>query len=222
MPSNAWLGLVLIATACTADPLIPGQVGGSNGGAGANSSHPVTTGNGGATGQGGTTGVGGTTGTGGTTGDGVDAGGAPCGSTADCAKGQVCTTEDGVCNAPPGCGGGVACPRVCYGNCRHADVTCGAARCGAGTTCCNSSCGVCVAPGAGCTKQVCTPPAGGGACTRDSDCRLEADYCTGCDCRPLATSQSLSPCAGPGVRCLLDPCSVAGTAACVNGYCVIQ
>lgn len=219
MNSNAWLALALIAaaaTACSAEPLMPGPTGGAAG----SSSHPQNTGTAGATGQGGTTGVGGTVGTGGTTGDGIDAG-APCASTSSCAMGQVCTTEDGVCNAPPGCGGGVVCPAVCYGTCRPADIACGAARCGAGTTCCNSSCGVCVAPGGGCTLVLCDPPAGGGACTRDADCRLEADYCTGCDCRALATGQLLPPCSGPGVRCLLDPCGAA-TAACVNGYCVTR
>jgi hypothetical protein len=46
----------------------------------------------------------------------------------------------------------------------------------------------------------------GGACTVDADCRLESDYCLGCDCRALAKEQKLPKCTGPGVRCLLDPC----------------
>lgn len=46
--------------------------------------------------------------------------GAPCMSTASCGKGEVCTTEDGVCNRPPGCGPGMICPAVCYGTCRAA------------------------------------------------------------------------------------------------------
>jgi len=221
MHSNAWLGLLAIAlagaAACSAEPLTPTPMDGSSGG---------TTGKGGTTGAGGTTGVGGnvgSTGTGGAAGGTGDGGvGAPCIGTEACAAGEVCTTEDGVCNPPPGCGPSVTCPAVCFGTCREAtDVVCGAARCAAGSICCNASCGICAAPGSGCTKQLCEPPAGGGACKADGDCRVEADTCTGCDCRPLATGQALPPCAGPGARCLLDPCGGA-TAACVNGYCVIE
>lgn len=49
--------------------------------------------------------------------------GKPCASTESCDQQQVCTTEDGVCNPPPGCGGpNVACPAVCYGECRTASA----------------------------------------------------------------------------------------------------
>jgi hypothetical protein len=149
-------------------------------------------------------------------------GGAPCTSSNACAAGEVCTTEDGDCRTPPGCGVNIACPGVCYGTCRPADssAVCGAARCAAGTVCCNASCGICTAPGAGCTKQLCVPPAGGGACTTDADCRVEADYCTGCDCRPLASAQTVPPCAGPGVRCFADPC-MGKSARCVSGLCAV-
>ena len=92
--------------------------------------------------------------------------GAPCASSGSCAAGEVCTTEDGACNAPPGCGGGLACPAVCYGNCRPAKdgPACGTVRCAAGMVCCNDSCGTCTPPNGGCTKQICVPPAG--ACAR--------------------------------------------------------
>ncbi len=175
------------------------------------------TGGGGAGGQGG-----GGAGTGGSGGAG-GAGGAPCASTSSCAKDEVCTTEDGICRAPPGCSTGVACPAVCYGSCRPAveGPACGPTRCAAGMVCCNSSCGICTAPNAGCTKQICVTPAGGGACTGDADCRVEADYCTGCDCRALATNQSLPPCSGPGVSCFADPC-MGKRARCVNGQCASQ
>jgi hypothetical protein len=149
-------------------------------------------------------------------------GGVPCASTSSCGMGEVCSTENGICNAPPGCSAGVGCPAVCYGTCTPVGdgPSCGAARCAAGMVCCNSSCGICTGPNEGCTKQICVPPAGA-ACMTDADCRVEADYCTGCDCRALATGQSLPPCAGPGVRCLRDPCSDKH-AACVNGACVAQ
>jgi hypothetical protein len=169
------------------------------------------------------TGTGGAAGGGGAGGTAGGAGGAPCPSTSSCAKDEVCTTEDGVCHPPPGCGTGVACPAICYGNCRPAEQgpACGPNRCAAGMVCCNSSCGTCTAPNGGCTQQFCAPPPNSGACTRDADCRVEADYCTGCDCAALATNQSLPPCAGPGVRCLVNPCG-GKTARCVNGQCAAQ
>ena len=164
------------------------------------------------------TGSGGASGSGGMGGS----GGAPCASTSSCAMGEVCTTEDGVCNAPPGCAANVPCPAVCYGTCRSATdgPACGAALCLAGQVCCNSSCGICTGPNEGCTKQICVPPSGG-ACMADADCRVEADYCTGCVCAALTTGQSVPACPGPGVRCLRDPCSGA-KAACVNGACVVR
>ena len=81
-----------------------------------------------------------------------------------------------------------------------------------------TSCGTCTAPNGGCTKQICAPPAG--ACARDADCRLEADYCTGCDCRALATSQKCPSARGPAWRCLVDPCG-SKKAQCVNGACAV-
>jgi hypothetical protein len=150
------------------------------------------------------------------------AGGAPCASTSSCAPGEVCTTEDGDCKAPPGCGPGLACPAVCYGNCRPAKEegpVCGATRCAAGMVCCNPSCGICTPPNGACTQQICNPPSGG-ACKSDADCRLEADYCTGCDCRALAPTQKLPPCSGPGVACFVDPC-LNKKAQCMNGQCAV-
>lgn len=40
-----------------------------------------------------------------------------CASSQSCASGSYCTTEDGVCLSPPGCGPGKFCPAVCYGWC---------------------------------------------------------------------------------------------------------
>jgi hypothetical protein len=61
--------------------------------------------------------------------------------------------------------------------------------------------------------------ANGAACANDGDCRLFADYCTGCDCRALARGESDPTCAGPGVRCFADPC-LQKKAACQKGHCV--
>lgn len=60
-----------------------------------------------------------------------------------------------------------------------------------------------------------------GACQTDADCRLADDYCTGCDCRALGPGQSLSICAGPGVRCFREPCGGL-TARCDNSRCVAR
>jgi len=168
-------------------------------------------------------GGGGGGGTGGAAGGGGAGGHTPCASTASCGKDEVCTTEDGVCKAPPGCGTGVACPAVCYGECRSPNEgpNCGPSKCAVGMVCCNQSCGVCTPPNGGCTTQVCSPPETGGACSRDDDCHLEADYCTGCDCRALAKGETVPRCPGPGVACLVDPCG-RQTARCVNGKCAAQ
>jgi hypothetical protein len=213
------------SVSCPDDPTgAGGAAGGSTGSGGAAGG---STGSGGAGGAaGGSTGSGGAGGAaGGSTGSGGAGGGVPCASTTSCAMGEVCSTVNGICNAPPGCNMGVSCPAVCYGTCIPAAVVdgpvCGATRCAAGKTCCNSSCGICAGPNEGCTQQICVPPADAGACMTDADCRTEADYCTGCDCRALAKGQSLPPCSGPGVRCLRDPCSDK-KAACVNGACVAQ
>jgi len=58
-------------------------------------------------------------------------------------------------------------------------------------------------------------------CTTDADCRVEADYCTGCDCVALSSSESVPACDGPGVKCFADPC-MTKTAACVDGQCVAK
>jgi hypothetical protein len=57
-----------------------------------------------------------------------------------------------------------------------------------------------------------------GWCASDADCRLEDDYCTGCDCRALATSESLPVCASSGVKCTREPCG-GHTAKCVANVC---
>ncbi|HZF55145.1 MAG TPA: hypothetical protein VE093_41120 [Polyangiaceae bacterium] len=58
-------------------------------------------------------------------------------------------------------------------------------------------------------------------CSKDSDCRVEATYCTGCDCVALGPDQQAPECQGPGVQCFNDPC-VARHAVCDNNTCVIE
>ncbi|MBK7585706.1 MAG: hypothetical protein IPI67_36655 [Myxococcales bacterium] len=67
----------------------------------------------------------------------------------------------------------------------------------------------------------CLPKAPAPECQTDADCRLEADYCHGCDCRALSENESVPACDGPGVKCFADPCGFK-TAACVSGQCVAK
>lgn len=144
----------------------------------------------------------------------------PCMSTAQCGTGEVCTTEDGVCNPPPGCGPGVACPAVCYGTCRpKAGTPCGSKTCGPGTVCCNASCGICTPPDGACTQQVCPPPPN--RCKADADCRKFSDYCVGCNCRALSVCQPDPTCPTPGVQCFVDPC-FNKEAFCNAGTCALR
>ncbi len=66
-----------------------------------------------------------------------------------------------------------------------------------------------------------TTDAGGAACKVDADCRLVDDYCTGCDCRALSKTDPDPVCAGPGVRCLAQPC-MGKTAQCQAGKCAVR
>jgi hypothetical protein len=43
--------------------------------------------------------------------------GKACSSSPECAADQHCTTEDGACNRPPGCGPKDICAEVCWGVC---------------------------------------------------------------------------------------------------------
>ena len=114
-----------------------------------------------------------------------------CASTEACAAGLVCSTELGVCDSPPGCGGDTnndfvgACPAVCYGTC---------------------------------VSKV-HPTPGPGLCQTDSDCRIYSDYCGGCNCRAVIPNAGAAlPCTETAVQCLVDPCGQK-MAVCVNGQC---
>lgn len=155
-------------------------------------------------------------------GDPADAVGAPCMSSAQCAKDEVCTTQDGVCNRPPGCTG--ICPAVCYGTCRSATGTgpaCGSKTCPAGQVCCNASCGICTPPGYMCTQQVCPTPPPTSPCKTDDDCRAFSSYCQGCSCRALSVDEKDPICSGNVVYCFVDPCR-GREAYCQAGACALR
>jgi hypothetical protein len=93
-------------------------------------------------------------------------------------------------------------------------VACGNVTCAAGEVCCNESCGICTAPGAGCTKQLCNdsepPPRCGGfagfTCPGFGECIDDpSDDCDpengGADCGGLCTCP---PGAGAAVLCAQD------------------
>jgi hypothetical protein len=148
----------------------------------------------------------------------------------------------------PKCHPGEVCPKyMCRLDCPPGVTPCGDTVCRHGQECCNASCGTCVDPGTMCsqiacdgsgtcvqtamcmigyewstTQCQCVPSAPApGACASDADCRLVDDYCTGCDCRSLSTTDADPVCDGPGVRCFAEPC-LNHTAACVGGQCVVQ
>lgn len=103
-------------------------------------------------------------------------------------------------------------------------AVCGPTRCASDEVCCNESCGICTEPGGFCTQMFCEPSDPGparGVCEVDADCRLFSDYCTGCDCRPLANKDPDPICEGPGVQCLVDPCAQK-VAVCAAGRCVAK
>jgi hypothetical protein len=71
------------------------------------------------------------------------------------------------------------------------ETTCGAITCAAGTTCCNASCGVCVAPGGSCSQEVCEPtPCGPTSCAGGLEC----------------CNSSCGYCVVPGARCTKELC----------------
>ena len=92
----------------------------------------------------------------------------------------------------------------------RAFITCATVRCAAGYECKQRG-----------NHAVCVPQAPAtNRCATDADCRLFSDYCTGCDCRALSTSQPNPTCSGPGVQCFADPC-MNQVALCKAGACVV-
>ena len=84
---------------------------------------------------------------------------------------------------------------------------CGDRHCAVGDVCCNSSCGICVPPGYGCTQQACQRIHGRtGECRNDGDCRTFSNYCDGCSCDALAEGESDPGCLGTTVQCFAEPC----------------
>jgi hypothetical protein len=131
----------------------------------------------------------------------------PCGP-ANCHGGEVCCNEScGICTAPGEMCSDLFCPSASQPHsCPQMQL------CIMGAHWSETQC-KCVAD---------KPTHGPSSCRSDADCRLFADYCTGCDCRALSTKESDPTCPGPSaVRCLADPCATL-TAVCINGSCSAQ
>ncbi len=120
----------------------------------------------------------------------------------------------------PRCRPGEICPMMaCFIECNGPGERCGSHFCPQGQVCCNESCGICTEPFGACTMEYCMPI--GPRCQSDADCYLFSDYCTGCDCRALRTTDLVPTCDGPGVRCLVDPCmGKSATCDLKTGTCV--
>jgi hypothetical protein len=150
-----------------------------------------------------------------------------CASSAECQAGEVCTTEDGVCNPPPpSCSPGDPCFTLCYGTCRpvgseppppgpcrtDADCrtfsdTCTSCRCLALSLC--QADPVCPGPGGQCLTDPCD---GVEAFCSSGTCALRraTELCPTEACGPpLGLPSYLCPdgktVAGPTDRCLLKP-----------------
>jgi hypothetical protein len=84
---------------------------------------------------------------------------------------------------------------------------------------------VCQASGgrAECVPDALSPktPDAGVECRQDSDCRLQADYCGGCNCLALAPGESAPKCSGDEVACFVWPCHDQ-SAHCVAGSCELS
>jgi len=62
----------------------------------------------------------------------------------------------------------------------------------------------------------------GATCAGPGDCRAFSDYCGGCNCVALGTSEADPMCDAEIASCLVDPCS-SHTAACsAGGMCMLQ
>ena len=80
------------------------------------------------------------------------------------------------------------------------NVTCGMATCTTGQSCCNASCGICVATGGGCTQQICTALSWTYTCGRS--------ICVNTDAGATDGGSSLPPCTAD--QKLNGPCPTLG------------
>jgi hypothetical protein len=160
--------------------------------------------------------------------------GAPCMASETCGAGLVCSTAQGVCGRNPRCSKDQACDDACWGTCvkkPEPQARCNtSSQCGAGERCstergeclsCSDDRGV-ICPAV--CFGTCEPkdaPLPAGACKADSDCKLAADYCGGCNCRAVGGGAGAAPACMNPVQCFADPCTNQ-RAVCEAGRCVVR
>ncbi|KAK3309335.1 uncharacterized protein B0T15DRAFT_754 [Chaetomium strumarium] len=139
--------------------------------------------------------------------------GVPCGNNTVCEAGESCCNPScGLCVKP-----GMACTaHICppgpsipvtppdddnnnnnnnnNGTTTTPPTQCGSTQCKPGLECCNPSCGICVEPGKGCTKQLC-PPKKGEPCGK-----------TVCQAGLICCNASCGVCTAPGMACTQHAC----------------
>ncbi len=76
---------------------------------------------------------------------------------------------------------------------------CGPSTCAKAEVCCNASCGICAAPGEGCTRELCLQPidAGSAPVTCGKNTCASGEYCC---------NESCGVCAAPGTGCTRELC----------------
>lgn len=160
---------------------------------------------------------------------GADCGGlCICDAKAKCMAGQTWNADPTVCSCQGGPSADAGAPEAC-----------GKATCAKGEVCCNPSCGTCVAPGKGCTKQLCVDDPGekvfcggiaafkcpgSGQCVDDPD-----DSCDpgkgGADCGGMCVCKGPVPCPSssrwnPSPKvCACEASSTPGGERCGSNTC---
>jgi hypothetical protein len=69
-------------------------------------------------------------------------------------------------------------------------------------------------------RAVCVPVEPAPECRSDKECRLFSNYCDGCACLALSSSEPDPVCKGTIVACFVDPCR-GDQAQCIQGQCVL-
>lgn len=163
--------------------------------------------------------------------------GTACASSEACPAGAHCTTEDGVCNRPPGCKDGDVCPAVCYGTCEAAKPPQAECRTDAdcrtfGFMCTGCDClalasteaePTCSGPGVRCLADPCLNKA---AVCDAGQCRIKSNTCPAgqvsqrvcLQCGPAGGCAKTTDCAR---ACKADTDCAGDQTSCTNGLCQV-
>jgi len=124
-----------------------------------------------------------------------------CYSDEDCGGNAHCSTSDGDCLPPPGCGPGETCPAVCYGKCVSDGDVCSNVSCAPGSHC-EAQCEACDGSNGPC-DPACAP-----VCVPDTNACAAIDCAPGFEC--VETCQSNDP-NNPGCGICDAACLPVGT-----------